>query len=166
MNFCETLCNLQTIFEGAFLPSGDDDIDNEQYLQISVETDAGNSLVCLKKNILEMPGFLKFKQDYENSSTDDPKKMKGRINIGIYSCQQCDYEAMKKVKLLAHMEDVHQDTSFYCEHCGQRFKEVNVMKKHILAEHVGVRYTCEECGFQAKRPPDLKHHIDTILTSV
>ena len=46
---------------------------------------------------------------------------------------------MKKVKLLAHTGDVHQDTTFYCEHCGQRYRELDVMKEHILAEHDGVR---------------------------
>ena len=151
MNFCETVRNLQTIFEGAFLPSGDEELDNDQYLNISVETDSGNSVVCLKKSILEMPALLKYKQNSQNAK-DEGRKTRPKITIGIYSSQQCDYEASKKVR------DVHQDATFYCEHCSQRFKDLTVMKKHILAEHVGVRYTCEECGFQAKRPPDLKHH--------
>ena len=58
------------------------------------------------------------------------------------------------------MRDVHNETSFYCEHCGQKYKNRNDMKKHVLAVHEGVRYPCKECDFQAKRPPDLKHHIE------
>ena len=107
MDFCEVVDNLQNIFEGAFLPS-DDDEHGDDYIVIDVKTSTGRTSICLRKDILQMPLFLKAKENQMNGSDLDGSRLKRKLDK--YNCQICDFVARKKVKIINHMSNVHNET--------------------------------------------------------
>ena len=98
--------------------------------------------ICLRKDILQMPLFLKAKENQMNGSDLDGSRLKRKLDK--YNCQICDFVERKKVKLIKHMSNVHNETSFYCEHCGQKYKNRNDMKKHVLEVHEGKGFPCAQ----------------------
>ena len=152
----DVIKNLESIFDGAFLPDEEEEISKEDFITIGVKTNSGKIPVCFRKSILKLPCFT----SHRTFSTK-PKIIRGpRHQDDIYRCQMCQFQSKKKVKLQNHMLEVHGETCFFCEHCGSKFKNRNDMKKHVAAVHEGVRYPCTFCDYQAARPPDLKQHIN------
>lgn len=116
----------------------------KETLQGHIDATHNNKMIsiCLRKDILQMTLFLKAKENQINKSDLDGSRLKRKLDK--YNCQICDFVERKKVKLINHMSNVHNETSFYCEHCGQKYKNRNDMKKHVLEVHEGKGFPCAQ----------------------
>ena len=53
----EVIKNLESIFDGAFLPGEEEEVPKEEFITIGVKTNSGQIPVCFRKSILKLPCF-------------------------------------------------------------------------------------------------------------
>ncbi|KAF6031324.1 hypothetical protein EB796_010368 [Bugula neritina] len=60
------------------------------------------------------------------------------IDLGMLACDQCDYRATVKSKLLIHQQTHGSEKPFVCEICQKGFKQQAQLKNHSLVHVAGV----------------------------
>ena len=60
-----------------------------------------------------------------------------------------------------HIESVHQNDIYSCDHCDVKTKWKGHIKNHIKSLHQNVIYNCDKCEYKSKWKEDLKSHTDS-----
>ena len=85
---------------------------------------------------------------------------------GMFICDQCESQFTEKIKLIQHIQSIHEGVRYACNQCDYQATRQYHLKTHILSFHEGVRYACNKCDFQATRQDGLKMHIKSIHEGV
>eukprot|EP00088_Acartia_fossae_P009145 TRINITY_DN14415_c0_g1_i9.p1 TRINITY_DN14415_c0_g1~~TRINITY_DN14415_c0_g1_i9.p1 ORF type:complete len:474 (+),score=93.72 TRINITY_DN14415_c0_g1_i9:32-1453(+) len=87
-----------------------------------------------------------------------PTKHRPKGSAGPFSCDLCQYTALKKGSVKKHKESVHLNIRHKCPHCDHSATKKDHLKQHILSIHEGVRYNCDVCDFTTSDPSTLRKH--------
>ena len=126
--------------EENIVDDGDESKGNE-----NVEIQQQNTLNVTSVSI----GNLQPKNNY-NSSLDNNKK---------HACEQCDYKSKQKVKLITHVQAVHEGIKFPCTYCNYKATQLSNLKTHIKAKHLGVKFPCTQCDYKGSSSSTLYFHV-------
>ena len=61
-----------------------------------------------------------------------------------FPCDQCDYNATRKHRLLTHIKLIHENVNFYCYQCDYKASKKHHLLKHIKSIHDGVKFSCDQ----------------------
>ena len=100
----------------------------------------------------ERPEF-RVSTKYSSSSSLIRKQKK------LYKCQQCNYQAAFKNKLIVHMRSMHEPLKYPCQQCDYKATIEMNLKRHIESRHEGITYPCHQCDYEATQSSHLQRHI-------
>ena len=66
-----------------------------------------------------------------------------------FPCDQCNYIALHKQNLLAHVKSIHEGFRYPCDQCDYKATEKGSLLGHIKSKHEGVKYPCDQCNYKA-----------------
>ena len=83
-----------------------------------------------------------------------------------YQCRLCEKRFKRMESLKRHIESIHQNTKFPCNHCDYKATEKRSLKKHILKKHTKdqpvSKLYCEICSNQFTNRSTLKLHMQSV----
>jgi len=130
---------------------GDDAEDNVHAFQN--ESEGNENVEIQQQNTLNITpisnGNLQPKNNYNISLENDKK----------YACEQCDYKAKQRVKLITHVQAVHEGIKFPCTHCDYKATQLSNLNTHIKAKHLGVKFPCTQCDYKGSSSSTLNFHV-------
>ena len=88
-------------------------------------------------------------------------------NTFKYSCQFCDYKAVRNWLITAHQARYHEDLIpnaefHHCNQCQYRSALKDTLKRHIQVVHLKSGLKCETCGNNFAGNGALKRHINSV----
>ena len=86
------------------------------------------------------------------------KKRKHQFDQFQYACDQCDYVASYRSKLIKHNNVKHKGIRYPCDQCDFAATQPSTLKKHKKSMHEGVRYPCDQCNYVATWQSALIRH--------
>ena len=112
-----------------------------------------NSGLLLQANVdkLKDTGY-----DGELLSINMPKIQ--RQSNGKYSCDQCEYEAVRRGCIKRHKESVHLGAKYKCNECTVEYGTEYQIKHHINSVHNGQFFICDICEKKFNQPGTLNIH--------
>lgn len=86
----------------------------------------------------------------------------------VFRCDVCDKEFNCQSKLLTHMKTHKEKPTYYCEKCGEAFKNSNKLTNHIESMHteyfdaLGSAFQCKLCNQEFVTHDLVLQHINQI----
>ena len=82
------------------------------------------------------------------------------------SCDECDFIACHKIKLIIHKNLQHDpnniDGTFKCSMCSFTTKKAKTLYNHSRYTHMGPSLSCENCEYTTLKSYALRIHIETV----
>ncbi|CAH0550251.1 unnamed protein product [Brassicogethes aeneus] len=93
-----------------------------------------------------------------------------KIDMGLFSCDKCDYKTYSLAKLNNIHKLIHSDVkSFRCEDCDKAFKNVKQLRNHRMTHKNKESRSAHECDVCRKSFADrrlLKNHVDVVHNKI
>ena len=78
---------------------------------------------------------------------------------GKFSCDQCEYESVRRNSIKRHTDAVHLGIKFQCNECQIEYSSDDQIKAHINSVHNGEFYECDQCNKKFEQPRTLHLHV-------
>ena len=79
--------------------------------------------------------------------------------MNFFKC--CPVNEMTSVDRV-YIESAHGDVRYTCDQCDYKAIRKGDLKKHIDSVHRDVHYTCNQCDYKAKQKVNFNRHIDFV----
>lgn len=111
----------------------------------------------------DLKAHLQCDHSDRNSATAEDKQSKSSI---IYQCLVCSFSAHKRLLLVQHMLDQHEDgpaeeKTHKCDVCGFSCTHQLVFDQHVRSHGGTYLYKCTECEFSTRNKQKITWHIRT-----
>ena len=134
---------------------GFDDMDmnsgvlNEMSIDKIKESGYDGSLLSIHMPKIQRQSNGKFSCDqceYEAVRRNDIKRHKESVHLGLkYKCNECTIEYCSEYQVKAHINSVHNGILYECNLCEKKFTQPGNLNVHKTRVHKGKRYKCKEC---------------------
>jgi len=152
---------LQSLIE--YIYKGKTEIEEQNlinFLQLGKQLEVkGFDDVDMKSGMLDESSIDNLKEcGYDGSllSINMPK-IQRQIN-GKFSCDQCEYEAVRRDDIKRHKDSVHLGLKYKCNECTIEYCSEYQVKAHINSVHNGILYDCNLCEKKFTQPGNLNIH--------
>ena len=117
----------------------------------------------LKRHInMKHTGTLVFPCDYCEKKLIGKNSLKKHLFSHVdptIQCHICPHKSRSNYALKRHIEVVHGEKKFYCNHCEAKFTVKGVFMRHVRIKHTSERnFPCPECEYKAKSKSNLEIH--------
>ena len=101
------------------------------------------------------------KEHFKSCHSNEAKKKVIGDAGSQHTCSTCGKTFDKKIRLMSHMKNVHQETTenFVCELCGKSFSSHQNYRSHVKIIHKNIRkHVCDVCGKAYGHSYQLSYH--------
>ena len=88
----------------------------------------------------------------------------------VFSCSDCDYEAIDEITIRRHVEVHLKLESNHCKECNATFSRLDTYAVHLRTKHDADEktslQTCKDCQYSTKRKDAMKRHINMVHKKV
>ena len=101
-------------------------------------------------------------QDYDTMMEHMLSSHRRRKTKLMHQCPHCQKIFPKRLRLMKHIESVHEKRKANCPHCNKEL-QYHALRNHIKYSHQSDRsnksFKCDECDFSTHLPQFLKNHV-------